>query len=283
MSAIRNFLVVGGTSGLGEATAKALAGMNHSVTIAGRNESRGLAVKQQLDAINPNGRYDYKRIDLSRIKDTVRFAREFAADHATLDGLFITAGIMRLSGRVETEEGIDEELATHYYGRWSLINEMMPLLEKSVKDPLDVRVISVLGAKKGGWIANDDLELKTHYNFIRARLVAAAYNDLTMPEFSARHPTVQFNHVFPGVVNTPLSQGLPFPIPVLARLASFMMTAPEKAGKIIASTAFSDKLVNPWNLIDENGQAMKPSDWITKDLSSKVWEHTESLVIKAKN
>jgi hypothetical protein len=55
-------------------------------------------------------------------------------------------------------------------------------------------------------------------------------DDMMVGEFAKRHPALQFNHVFPGLVSTPLPNKLPFPIPQFAWLFSFLMTNGMSAG-----------------------------------------------------
>jgi NAD(P)-dependent dehydrogenase (short-subunit alcohol dehydrogenase family) len=171
-------LVVGGTSGIGQAVAVKLASMKASVVIAGRNAEKGAPILEQMRSINPDGTYTFAKADVSLLADVRRFAKEFQASHSSLDLLVITAGMMRLGGRQETSEGLDDKLATHYYGRALLINELMPLLEKSAAEGKDVRVVSVLAAAHGAPVDPDDLDLKKTYGLKLAADAGTFHNDL---------------------------------------------------------------------------------------------------------
>jgi NAD(P)-dependent dehydrogenase (short-subunit alcohol dehydrogenase family) len=114
-----------------------------SITIAGRNEAAASSIITKMNQINSKGIHKFKHIDLTKIKECQKLAKEWKDP---LHGLVITAGIMRFSGRQETPEGLDAELATHYYGRWSLIRDFMPLMEETAKSSpqLSVRYMSLI-------------------------------------------------------------------------------------------------------------------------------------------
>lgn len=98
----------------------------------------------------------------------------------------MSPGIMNMNGRDETEEGIDKKLAVHYYARWKFTNDLIPALRKAKEGGEDAKVLSILGAGKGGEIDLEDLGLKKAYSVSSAGLVAPTYNDLMM-EVSTRN------------------------------------------------------------------------------------------------
>ena len=125
----KNALVVGGTHGIGLGIAKRLFLQGSHVTVVGRSKESGMNaveeirkhVKEQQQLHQQLHRYDntidYDVVDVSLIKSGKQFAQQYAAKKDRLDYLIVTAGIIRIQGRVETAEGIDEKMATHYYGR----------------------------------------------------------------------------------------------------------------------------------------------------------------------
>lgn len=276
---------MGGSSGLGRGTALALAKMNpKSIVIASRNETKAQLVIDEMNAIHPEGIYSFQKVDLTRIQDIHRFATVFKSSQDSLNGLVLTAGIMTLDGRQETEEGVDREMATHYYGRLALIQELMPLLVKSAENsnPLSTRVVTVLAGAGGGWIVKDDLALKNHYSFLRARLVAAAYNDMMVKKLADLYPKIMFNHIFPGLVDTPLVNGLPFPIPQLAGIfAPLLMKKATDVGEMVAYTCTSNDYTRNSNLVGESGQILKDPSYITPEMTDVVWNHGLKTVREA--
>ena len=70
----KKVLVTGGTSGIGEATARAYTAAGADVVITGRDEERGRQVVQSLVA--DGGRASFVRADLERFEDVQRLADE---------------------------------------------------------------------------------------------------------------------------------------------------------------------------------------------------------------
>ena len=70
----KKVLVTGGTSGIGEATARAYAAAGADVVITGRDEERGRQIVQSLVAAG--GRARFVRADLERFEDVQRLAQE---------------------------------------------------------------------------------------------------------------------------------------------------------------------------------------------------------------
>jgi NAD(P)-dependent dehydrogenase (short-subunit alcohol dehydrogenase family) len=173
----KQVLVVGGTSGIGEYTAKRLAAMKANVSIAGRNEEAAKIILERLKELHPTGSHTFHKVDMSLVSEAQKFAKQYMENHSLLHYLVISCGFLSMAGRTETKEGIDRKMATHYYGRWTLINELMPLLEKTAKES-EVRVMSILAATHGGPINPKDLDLKTTFSVKNAAMAAPTYNDL---------------------------------------------------------------------------------------------------------
>jgi NAD(P)-dependent dehydrogenase (short-subunit alcohol dehydrogenase family) len=70
----KKVLVTGGTSGIGEATARAYAAAGADVVITGRDEERGRQIVQSLAADGERARF--VRADLERFEDVQRLAEE---------------------------------------------------------------------------------------------------------------------------------------------------------------------------------------------------------------
>ncbi|KAJ3034994.1 hypothetical protein HDV00_004405 [Rhizophlyctis rosea] len=293
----KRFLVVGGTSGIGHATALKLAAMQASVTIAGRNATVGASIVDAMNALytppTPSLSHSFLPLDISLMRNTKTFAAQFRQSHTQLHGLVITAGIMTTAGRTETEEKIDRKLAIHYYGRARLILELLPLLEETAKAGEDVRVLTVLAAGKGGKVNYDDMDLKKGYSLKAAADTATTYNDLlvqvrvetrrpfkwemmvilciafilitsiivqTPQELSTLHPSISFIHAYPGVVDTPLVNSLSLPVRVLSKalMPLFSVSAENCAESMgFALTADNYKANGKGWLVDDKAEIVK--------------------------
>ena len=106
-------LVTGGTSGIGRATAEALAREGARVLISGRNEARGAAVVAAIEA--GGGEAEFVRADLESSADV----RALAERAATVDILVNNAGVFPVGATHELSDAtFDETVAVNVKGRF---------------------------------------------------------------------------------------------------------------------------------------------------------------------
>jgi NAD(P)-dependent dehydrogenase (short-subunit alcohol dehydrogenase family) len=86
----KTVLVTGATSGIGEATAIALARQGAHVLIVGRDQKRGAAVVQELARVGGTG--EFLSANLLSLKDVARLAEEVQKRTSALDVLINNAG-----------------------------------------------------------------------------------------------------------------------------------------------------------------------------------------------
>ncbi|MGY1700159.1 oxidoreductase [Geodermatophilus sp. SYSU D00766] len=113
----RTAVVTGATSGLGLATARALAGAGARVVLAVRDVARGEAAAAGLP-----GEVEARRLDLADLASV----REFAAGwRGPLDLLVNNAGIMMVpEGR--TADGFELQFGTNHLGHFALTVQLLP-------------------------------------------------------------------------------------------------------------------------------------------------------------
>ena len=103
----KSYLVVGGTSGMGLATARVLADEGASVVIAGRNLERGQSIAEQLSK-ETSGTVQAVKADVSVEGDPERMLTEAVALMGQLDGIAVLTGILgHSSGDITDSEWID--------------------------------------------------------------------------------------------------------------------------------------------------------------------------------
>jgi NAD(P)-dependent dehydrogenase (short-subunit alcohol dehydrogenase family) len=172
-------LFVGGTSGIGRATAEAFArytkGEAH-IIICGRNR----AAAESIIATFPKsskGRYEFVECDVSLMKNIQVATTKLLSTIPKLNFLVMSAGLVNFTGRDDTSEGLPRKLVMDYYSRWKFIHDLMPLLSNAKDAGEDAKVLSVLAAGHGGPVNLDDLELKK-YGIVKEAKAAATYNDI---------------------------------------------------------------------------------------------------------
>src|SRR5215217_3167042 len=88
----KTMLITGATSGIGQATAIALARRGARVLVVGRDQARGATVVQELTRVGGTG--EFLPANLLSLKDVARLADEVKTRTSSLDVLINNAGGM---------------------------------------------------------------------------------------------------------------------------------------------------------------------------------------------
>lgn len=204
-TAPRVAIFVGGTSGIGKYTVKALVatGASMRIYLVGRksSEERMNAFIKESQAINPKAEIIWTEGEVSLLAETKRVCELIRSKEPRVDLLFLTAGYAPFGTRKETTEGLEVAQSLEYYSRMLFVQHLLPLLAEAEAP----RVVSVLaGGLEKMTINLDDLDLKKPGNFggITAQTQYANMNTLTLEKLADENPNVTFVHSWPGAVNT---------------------------------------------------------------------------------
>ena len=126
-------VVTGASSGIGKATAKALAAQGWRVIAIGRDPERSAAAEAEIRAASSGAQVDMIRADLALMADAARAAREIAALTDRVDVLVNNAGGMTKQ-KVITPEGYEENFAGNHLGPFLLTTRLFPLLRHAAAD-----------------------------------------------------------------------------------------------------------------------------------------------------
>ncbi|OGM51077.1 short-chain dehydrogenase/reductase [Aspergillus bombycis] len=293
---------VGGTSGIGAATAKQLAKTIESPTIylVGRNESAGSRAIKELNMLNPRGIFEFIKSDVSLLREVDAACQEIQKKERKVDLLFMTPGHLA-TRKNDTVEGLDNNHVLRYYARMRFIYNLLPQLEAA---NIPARVVSVLAAGKEGEIDESNFDLQVSFSFGTAATYGATMNSLAMEYLAAKHPSVTFIHVFPGIVQTPLMKSSFGYIvgSVIGLVAKLMSISEKESGErnvfIATSTAYSPatdagkssadgvgvavastgKLGGGSYLLNYDGQDVTNQTLMRKyrerEYPTKLWDHT---------
>ncbi|AYF73359.1 SDR family NAD(P)-dependent oxidoreductase [Nocardia yunnanensis] len=118
----RIIIVTGATSGLGEATARALAAAGAQVIMACRNE-----IKAQAAARTMPGDVQIRQLDLADLNSV----RAFADTVERADVLINNAGVMAVP-KLATADGFEMQIGTNYLGHFALTGLLLDRISQRV-------------------------------------------------------------------------------------------------------------------------------------------------------
>lgn len=275
---------VGGTSGIGEHTAYEFVKHTHSPTcyIIGRNATAGEQILSQLKELNSNenSQFHFIKKDVTLIKECDKLCDEISSKEEKINMLFLSSGFLTMNGRTENEEGLDTKLAVNYYGRWRIVDNLMPLVKKAADNNEPARVVSVLQPGNEGPVEEDDLELKNKFSLTKANRHIVEFNSLAVTRFAELYPTVSFNHAHPGVVGTGISRELPWLIRGATSLLMNFSTSVESSAEKFYYMGYSSPDFAKGSFIVDSKcndfkDQVKKKGYLSNELQEKVWKHTE--------
>lgn len=310
-SSHRTAVVVGATSGIGEACAHRLAEQGFIVVAVGRNRPgrkesvvAALTEKSQQSQSLPQGQdnggvsssrqipaHEFYACDAFSLADVNRVSQEIQAKHPIIDALVMTQGMATTQGFTPTLEGNDEKLTLHYYSRMAFIQTLLPALKKS-KMPAVVMSVLSGGVHSSYRHLKDDPSLETNYSIKNAADAAGFYNDLGLDRFAVENPTISFVHASPGFVNT--NWGTEFN-PILRGIVRLLQPLGKKpsdcAEVLLGATVLSsdagevlpprpdrpDGTTSAVYIVGDKGGSQKLTQDHTDENIELLWKHTRGV------
>jgi retinol dehydrogenase-12 len=275
-------VITGATSGIGRATARALAGRDVRLGLVARNPVKADDTRRAILAARPDAEVDLFIADLSLLAQVRRVARELDAALDRIDVLVNNAGI-QTQGPQLTTEGIDEMLSVNALAPFLLTNLLVDKLRASAPS----RVVNVASeAHRLGWSVDvGDLD---HLGGYRSPGAIAAYGktkllDILFTFELARRlegTGVTANCLCPGLVATDLS----WHQPAITRLAYALSRTPlvrhsDQGARMSVRLAADPKLDGVSGKFFTSTTAMKPVPDMPAlrdvDLQGRLWAAME--------
>ncbi len=271
-------IVTGSNSGIGKATAKALAGMGATVVLAVRNRERGEMARAEIAEATGNKSASVMACDLASRDSIKRFSEEFRSRHDRLDVLINNAGAVFAKRRLSVD-GIESSMAVNYIGPFLLTRELLPLLEASAPS----RIVNVSSGLSGtAEFDFDDLQRETGYKGMQAyagsKLMLTTYTLELARRLEGTGVTA--NVVEPGFVATNLGRNSGSLLnSVMFTLVRPMQITPEKAAENTVYAATSPDLEGVTGKVFSKKQE-KETPPITHDGEARrqLWEEALRLL-----
>jgi NAD(P)-dependent dehydrogenase (short-subunit alcohol dehydrogenase family) len=123
----RTAVVTGANSGLGLATARALAVKGAHVVMAVRNHKKAQAAVEEIRAAAPGASLELVALDLASQASVRAAAEQITAAHTNIDLLINNAGVMGIP-ESKTVDGFETQFGVNHLGHWTLTALLLPAL-----------------------------------------------------------------------------------------------------------------------------------------------------------
>ncbi|HEY5756590.1 MAG TPA: SDR family NAD(P)-dependent oxidoreductase, partial [Steroidobacter sp.] len=200
-------VVTGASSGIGKATAHALAAQGWRVVGLGRDPQRTAAAEAEIRAATPDSNVTMIRADLSLMSEAMRAANEIATHTERVDVLLNNAGGVR-SQMEMTAEGVETTFASNHLGHFVLTTRLLPLLRAAAtqSEPGATRIVSVSssGHERSPGLNWDDLQALRNFTtggaYTNAKLANILFTRALAKRLAADGIVAHAMH--PGVVDS---------------------------------------------------------------------------------
>lgn len=264
----KTVVITGASTGIGRATAEALAGMGARLVFAGRGEAKTREAMQAIEAKTGNGQLSFLPLDLDDLDSVKQAAGQLSGP---LHVLINNAGLARSRG--VTKQGFERTFGVNHLGHFLLTLLLRPLLEASAPARVVVVASRAHAAHRGpiDWAA---LRRPTS-SFIgwREYQVSKLANVLFTKELARRWDAAKVHAyaVHPGVISSDIWRAVPWPFRPIIRST---MRTPEDGARASLRCATSPDVAGDNGLYyDEDGSERQPSSLARDEaLAAELWE-----------
>jgi retinol dehydrogenase-14 len=233
-------LITGASSGLGRATALALANRGATVVMVCRNQAKGEAARSEIAEASGNPSVDLLLADLSSQQAIRQLVQEFQAKHEHLHVLVNSAGGI-YGPRMLTVDGLELTFALDHLAYFLLANLLLDVLRHSAP----ARIINVTSdAHRMGPFNFNNLQGESRYSGLRAYGQAKLANIMFTYDLARRleGTGVTVNCMYPGFVRTNFGRHKAGIYGLFVAVFSPLMKTPEKGAETIIYLASSPEV-----------------------------------------
>lgn len=188
-------VVVGGTSGIGEATAKLFAKEGAKVVVSGLKNDQGEAIVKSIK--NNGGTATFIQVDVTQKTSVDQCVNKVLDHYGTIDILYNGAGVHdAYKDALETDEQtFDQLIAVNVKGPYLFTNAVLPIfLEKGKGKIINIGSQSTFVAGAGG------------NTYVTSKHAMGGFTKQLAYDFGDKG--IKANLVAPGFVETPMTEGI---------------------------------------------------------------------------
>ncbi len=272
--AARTFLVTGGNTGIGRATATELAARGGRVYLACRSAAKGTAAAAAIASQTGNDAVGFLRLDLADLASVRSCAAEFLALGQPLHVLINNAGVGGRRGL--TRDGFELAFGVNHLGHFALTAALLECLTASA--PARVVTVSSDAHYQAQGIDSGALRQRTRsLTGLREYAVSKLCNVLFTQELARRLGAaggVTAYALHPGVVASDMWRRVPWPVrPLLQR----RMLSTQQGARTSVYCATAPELARTSGRYYDDGRERQPSPVATAGLGRLLWEQSEAF------
>jgi retinol dehydrogenase 12 len=267
----RTFLVTGANTGIGRATAAALARQGGRVHVASRSREKGEEAVARIRAAAGTEAVWFLPLDLADLDSVRACAEAFLARGEPLHVLVNNAGIGGAHGL--TRQGFELTFGVNHLGHFALTNALLDCLTASA--PARVVTVSSDSHYSARGIDFEALRRRAHgITGLREYAVSKLCNVLFSQELARRTADtgVTTYALHPGVVASDIWRRVPWPVrPLMTRR---MLTVDEGAATSLYCATSPDVAQDSGKFYDKCAERA-PSRVATPELAAELWKRSE--------
>jgi retinol dehydrogenase 12 len=273
----RTYLITGGNTGIGRATAAGLAARGGRVYLACRSPEKGRRAAAEIAAATRNHQVRFVHVDLADLDSVRRCAQEFLATGEPLHALINNAGVGGVRGI--TRDGFELAFGVNHLGHFALTAALLDRLAASAPSRV-VTVASTMHYQAAG-VDFDAVRRRTaSFAATSEYAVSKLCNVLFSAELARRvqGQGITSYALHPGAVATDIYRRAPWP---LRKLMTLRMLSPEQGARTSLYCATADSVAADSGCYYDSCCQKEPSEVATPELARALWHRSEAWAAAA--
>jgi retinol dehydrogenase 12 len=269
----RTFLVTGGNTGIGLATARALAARGGRVHLAARSAEKGQAAVGAIRAATGSDQVEFLHLDLAELDSVRAAAQTFLARGEPLHVLINNAGVAGRRGL--TKDGFELIFGVNHLGHFAFTSALLENLTAS-----GARIVNVASGAhfEAPGIDFDRLRRPARTAAATREYAVSKLCNVVFTQELARRldgTGVTAYALHPGVVASDIWRRIPWPVrPLLTR----RMLSVDEGAQTSLYCATAPEVAHVSGRYYEKSAERDPSPVATPELGERLWEHSEDWV-----